>query len=368
MKRLNFKKPFNGMDSAIKLIPESYKVDGKQFQITDGIETYDIRWDINEATVLRAENKNLVNEDLQKMKHLMGFKSQDTLGTLKGQERINENKSFNDIWDKTMNISEGYGFTGEGNLEGDKPMEEMQRVEEEVIEEDMEESLASTVQRLAHSEKEKEEKEEKDSEEKMEESEISEKTNAGALKSKLMDMRGDMGSGLSPLEKEVVDGMLDMVDFFSQEGNQFKGKIKTLLNKLKIEIDSAKKDGKGGDEPEGQEGQEANDGNVNEGMDYKEALNKLSDMAEKVGVSLSDLDQKTKDGYIAGVQKGIDVTNDLAKSKDRFDEIFEDMYKEELDPVGQEDEDINNDGKIDKTDDYLKNRRDTISKAIEGDK
>ena len=283
MKRLNFKKPFNGMDSAIKLIPESYKVDGKQFQITDGIETYDIRWDINEATVLRAENKNLVNEDLQKMKHLMGFNSQDTLGTLKGQERINENKSFNDIWDKTMNISEGYGFTGEGNLLGDKPMEEMQRVEEEVIEEDMEESLASTVQRLVHSEKEKEL--EKDSEEELEESEISEKTNAGALKSKLTDMRGDMGSGLSPLEKEVVDGMLDMVNFFSKEGNQFKGKIKTLLNKLKNEIDSAaKKDGKGGDEPEGQEGQE-------------------------------------------GGEESMVPTNE--EEKDRFHEIFEDMYKEE---------------------------------------
>ena len=283
MKRLNFKKPFNGMDSAIKLIPESYKVDGKQFQITDGIETYDIRWDINEATVLRAENKNLVNEDLQKMKHLMGFNSQDTLGTLKGQERINENKSFNDIWDKTMNISEGYGFTGEGNLEGDKPMEEMQRVEEEVIEEDMEESLASTVQRLVHSEKEKEL--EKDSEEELEESEISEKTNAGALKSKLTDMRGGMGSGLGPLEKEVVDGMLDMVNFFSKEGNQFKGKIKTLLNKLKNEIDSAaKKDGKGGDEPEGQEGQE-------------------------------------------GGEESMVPTNE--EEKDRFHEIFEDMYKEE---------------------------------------
>jgi hypothetical protein len=307
MKRLNFKKPFNGMDSAIKLIPESYKVDGKQFQITDGIETYDIRWDINEATVLRAENKNLVNEDLQKMKHLMGFKSQDTLGTLKGQERINENKSFNDIWDKTMNISEagqafGMGFSNEGNLEENKPMEEMQRVEEEVIEEDMEESLASTVQRLAHSEKEKEEKEKEASEEKMEESEISEKTNAGALKSKLMDMRGDMGSGLSPLEKEVVDGMLDMVDFFSQEGNQFKGKIKTLLNKLKIEIDSAKKDGKGGDEPEGQEGGEESMAPTNE------------------------------------------------EEKDRFDEIFEDMYQEELSPAQEKHLDKDGDGEITKKD------------------
>ena len=37
---------------------------------------------------------------------------------------------------------------------------------------------------------------------------------------------------------------------------------------------------------------------------------------------------------------------------------------EALDPVGKEDEDINNDGKIDKTDSYLKNRREKISKAI----
>ena len=35
-----------------------------------------------------------------------------------------------------------------------------------------------------------------------------------------------------------------------------------------------------------------------------------------------------------------------------------------LDPVGKEDSDINNDGKVDKTDSYLKNRRKTIGKAI----
>jgi len=39
-------------------------------------------------------------------------------------------------------------------------------------------------------------------------------------------------------------------------------------------------------------------------------------------------------------------------------------FTEKLDPVGKEDADINNDGKVDKTDDYLKNRRKTISKAI----
>ena len=37
---------------------------------------------------------------------------------------------------------------------------------------------------------------------------------------------------------------------------------------------------------------------------------------------------------------------------------------EELDAVGKEDDDINNDGKVDKSDSYLKNRRKTISKAL----
>ncbi len=35
-----------------------------------------------------------------------------------------------------------------------------------------------------------------------------------------------------------------------------------------------------------------------------------------------------------------------------------------LDPVGEEDEDINNDGKKDKQDSYLKNRRKKISEKI----
>ena len=38
---------------------------------------------------------------------------------------------------------------------------------------------------------------------------------------------------------------------------------------------------------------------------------------------------------------------------------------EGLDPVGKEDNDINNDGKVDKTDKYLSNRRKTISKNID---
>jgi hypothetical protein len=124
MKRLRFKKPFTGVENALKLIPESYKVDNKTFQMTDGNEKYEIRWEgnINEgrAIILKASDKVLMNEDMQKMKHLMQYNSKDTLGNLRGKERINENKVFNDVWNKTKSIDEtafGFGFTNEGNLE-----------------------------------------------------------------------------------------------------------------------------------------------------------------------------------------------------------------------------------------------------------
>ena len=108
MKRLVFKKEFNGVENALKMIPESYKVDNKTFQMTDGNENYEIRWEgsLNEgkAIVIKASDKQLMNEDMNKMKHLMGYKSQDTLGNLKGEQRINENKSFNNIWNKTKDL------------------------------------------------------------------------------------------------------------------------------------------------------------------------------------------------------------------------------------------------------------------------
>jgi hypothetical protein len=65
-----------------------------------------------------------------------------------------------------------------------------------------------------------------------------------------------------------------------------------------------------------------------------------------------------------GQMKGEVIDEDaLKKSKSNYA-----MYHsttEAMDPVGKEDDDINNDGKVDKTDKYLKNRRDTIAKNIE---
>ena len=57
----------------------------------------------------------------------------------------------------------------------------------------------------------------------------------------------------------------------------------------------------------------------------------------------------------------LDVLN--AEISERGD-IEGDSVEEKMDPVGKEDDDVNNDGKKDKTDDYLKNRRKKVSGAI----
>ena len=49
--------------------------------------------------------------------------------------------------------------------------------------------------------------------------------------------------------------------------------------------------------------------------------------------------------------------------------LLEEMkkYFEALDPVGQEDDDMNNDGKVDSTDKYLKSRRKAVTKAVKSE-
>jgi hypothetical protein len=125
MKRLNFKKEFNGVGNALKLIPESYRVDNKTFEMTDGVENYKIRWEgtltEGRAVVLMASDKTMVNEDMAHMKHLMGYKSNETLGLVKGKARLDENKMFTDIWSKTRDLMEAEDIesvkTKTGNLE-----------------------------------------------------------------------------------------------------------------------------------------------------------------------------------------------------------------------------------------------------------
>jgi len=87
---------------------------------------------------------------------------------------------------------------------------------------------------------------------------------------------------------------------------------------------------------------------------------------------LLKLDEKMVDAILSN---GHDWAEDhIATSKDDIEEVHNFLttkrvvapseMDEKLDPVGKEDEDINNDGKIDKTDKYLLNKRKAISNAI----
>lgn len=108
MKRLKFNKEFKGVGNALKLIPESYKTDKKEFEMTDGNETYRIRWEgtltEGRAVIITAANKTMVSEDINRMKALFNYKSEDTLGLVKGNARLDENVAFTDVWNKTKKL------------------------------------------------------------------------------------------------------------------------------------------------------------------------------------------------------------------------------------------------------------------------
>lgn len=54
----------------------------------------------------------------------------------------------------------------------------------------------------------------------------------------------------------------------------------------------------------------------------------------------------------------------MKKANAHMAKLKEETIEEKMDPVGKEDSDVNNDGKVDKTDKYLKHRRDVVGKAI----
>jgi hypothetical protein len=93
MKRLKFKKPFNGFGNVLNLIPEGYRVNGiDAFEMTDGNETYRVTWSDGKGHILEASDKTMVSESLGRLKELMKYKSETTLGTATGKERLAENE------------------------------------------------------------------------------------------------------------------------------------------------------------------------------------------------------------------------------------------------------------------------------------
>ena len=223
MKRLTFKKPFNGVDNALNLIPESYKVDNKTFEMFDGNESYKVRWEgsLNEGkgVVLTASNKEMVNEDMKKIFHLMGYKSEETLGNLKGSERLNENKQFSDIWSKTKTIlTESEDMMGE-ELHGNQ----------DEIDANHDGKITDADFELPRKEGNMYE---------MDGNQPQRVNQAGIKATALDSVKRDV-PGMSTIEKGEYNEIITKIsDFFAKNGNQYAGQTKTLLDRLMKAIDA----------------------------------------------------------------------------------------------------------------------------------
>jgi hypothetical protein len=79
------------------------------------------------------------------------------------------------------------------------------------------------------------------------------------------------------------------------------------------------------------------------------------------GVKEAMKEMKTGKSCESKYEKGTDEYNESLLG---YNSVMKKEMKEGLDPVGKEDDDVNNDGKSDKSDDYLKNRRKAISASM----
>lgn len=99
MKRVTFKKiEFATIEEALAKIPDSLKEDMNVFEMTDGNKTIKVRWEgtLTEGVgvAIISKDEKLISEDMKHIQHLMSYKSENTLGTLKGSNRIDENETF----------------------------------------------------------------------------------------------------------------------------------------------------------------------------------------------------------------------------------------------------------------------------------
>ena len=84
--------------------------------------------------------------------------------------------------------------------------------------------------------------------------------------------------------------------------------------------------------------------------------------------NLSEAKTKTENALYSKMKEALDDIKNNISSDVYSDYVgsFSLSEKKKLDPVGKEDDDIDNDGDVDSSDSYLKNRRKVVTKAVKG--
>ena len=103
---LNFKSTtFLNESHMISRIPDEYKVDGKRFKVKDaGANEFIVEWNEGEANILSYENKQKLNESIEKFRKLTGYNSKQQFKNSTSQSRLNEGNEFNKILNKARTI------------------------------------------------------------------------------------------------------------------------------------------------------------------------------------------------------------------------------------------------------------------------
>lgn len=86
-------------------VPDDFKVEGKRFIMKDNANNeYLVEWADRKPNVTKKINKTQVNEEMQRIKDLWGYKSKDFFKGTNAQSRMNENKEFSNILNRTREL------------------------------------------------------------------------------------------------------------------------------------------------------------------------------------------------------------------------------------------------------------------------
>ena len=86
-------------------VPDEFKVEGKRFIMKDNADNeYLVEWTGKKPNVTKKLNKTQINEEMNRIKALYGYKSADYFTSTNAQSRISENKEFSDMLNKARKL------------------------------------------------------------------------------------------------------------------------------------------------------------------------------------------------------------------------------------------------------------------------
>lgn len=86
-------------------VPDEYKVEGKRFIMKDTADNeYLVEWTDSKPNITKKMNKTQINEEMNRIKELYNYKSKEVFKNSTPQTRVNENKNFTDMLNRSRQL------------------------------------------------------------------------------------------------------------------------------------------------------------------------------------------------------------------------------------------------------------------------